>query len=108
MNQGESGVVFAFSVGFDMSTNTSIQILFWKPSNPWSSDTNSTPSLTATASLGVVDLVTTAGTFTSNTYATYTFIPGDVDEAGTWYARVSYTSISQHLYSDVATFSVGE
>lgn len=107
MNVGETGVILAFSTGFNMSANTSLQILFWKPSNPWSEDTNSSPSLTKTAAIGTNNLPTTAGLFLANTYVTYTFLAGELNESGTWSARVGYTDIAQHLISDVAQFPVG-
>lgn len=109
MNVYEYGVIFAFSTGFDMSANTSLQIEFWKPDNPWSEDTNLTPSLTVTATLGTGALVTTAGLFLTNQYVKYTFIQGDVDQVGQWTARVIYNDATpKHLISDVAYFHVSE
>lgn len=106
MNVSEYGVVFAFSCGFDMSSQTSLQILFWKPSNPWSTATDATPSLTKTAAVGSGALVTSLGTFADKKYATYTFLTGDVSESGTWSARVVYGAASVRLRSDVGTFTV--
>lgn len=108
MNRDEVGVVLAFSTAFDMSAFISLQMKLWKPSNPWSEDANSTPSLTVTATLGTIDLDTTDGTFLANKYVTYAFTNGQLDEAGTWSARVVYTDIVQRLVSDLANFPVGE
>lgn len=106
MNVNEYGVVCAFSTGFDMSAQTSLSILFWKPSNPWSEATDATPSLTKTAAVGAGALVTSLGTFADKKYATYTFVSGDVTEAGTWSARVVYGTASVRLRSDVGTFVI--
>lgn len=106
MNVNEYGVIFAFSTGFNMASNSSLQLQFWKPDNPWSADNNLTPSLTKVAALGVGSLVTTLGTFVSNMYVTYTFINGDVNQAGQWASRVVYNDATQHLISDVAYFTV--
>lgn len=108
MNVHEYGVVFAFSTGYNMAANTSLHIEFWKPSNPWTNETDETPSLTVTAALGVGSITTTVGIFTTETYVTYTFANGDVDESGLWSARVIYDSASKHLISDVGQFTVGE
>lgn len=107
MNVNEYGNVFAFSTGFDMSSQTSLSIKFWKPSNPWSAATDATPSLTKAATLGTAPLVTDLGTFAANRYVKYTFLTGDVSEAGEWSARVVYgDAANQHLISDVGTFTV--
>lgn len=109
MNVHEWGVTFAFSTGFDMSAKTVLAIRFWKPDNVWSEDTDSTPSLTKTASVGSGPITTTEGVFVDKKYATCVFEDGDVDQVGEWSARVVYTDATgsgQHLISDVATFEV--
>lgn len=109
MNKGEYGVAFLYSTGFDMSSQTSVSLLFWKPDNPWSEDTNSTPSLTKTSgvTVGAAPIVTTLGTFATNKYLKYTFVNGDVDQDGVWSCRATYNDATgQHLISDVSEFTV--
>lgn len=104
MNVNEYGVDFAFSTGFDMSAFTAISIVFTKPDG--TTLTVSNPNVTVPN----VDLTTTLGVFTAKTYAQYTFVQNDVNQAGPWSARVVYdnTTLSppQHLISDVGTFTV--
>lgn len=99
MNVGESGVVYAFGTGFDMSGQTALKITFTKP------DTT-TLVKTSGITVGSGALVTTLGTFADKKYVKYTFIAGDVDQAGAWSARVQYTDATQVLISDVGTFTV--
>jgi hypothetical protein len=100
LNVNEWGVIFAFSTAFNMSGFTSISIEFEKPSG--ATLTVSDPDVTVPGS----DLPTTLGTFLANKYAKYIFQDGDVDEEGLWSCRVVYDDGSQHLISDVATFTV--
>lgn len=101
MNVNEYGVVFAFSTGFNLSAFTSLSITFTKPDLTQLTVTN--PDVSAPA----VDLQTTAGLFPANTYASYKFANGDVNQAGAWSARVTYTDVNQKLISDVGTFTIG-
>ncbi len=96
MNSGEFGVIFRLGVGFDMSGNTALSLTFTKPSG--ATLTVSDPAVTAPASTG--------GSFGANEYFSYTFADGDVDEAGTWTVRGTYTDGSKQLISDTATFTV--
>jgi hypothetical protein len=100
MNVNEYGVVFAFSCGFDLSGFTTLSITFTKPDG--TALTVANPDVTAPNT----DIQTTAGLFPAKKYAHYVFANGDVDQAGEWSARVYYTDGSQHLISDVATFTI--
>lgn len=99
MNVGEYGVVFAFDASFDMSAKTSLSLALTKPDGT---------VLTKTPTLGTIPLVTTLGTFAANEYVTYTFINGDVNQAGIWCAQLTYNDASQHLISDFGHFTVDE
>lgn len=83
-----------------MSGFTAISIVFDKPSGDTLTVTN--PDVTVPNT----NLPTTDGVFQANQYANYVFKNGDVDEIGLWSCRVFYTDPSQHLISDVATFTV--
>lgn len=100
MNANEWGVVFCFSTGFDMSGNQSLVLTFTKPDGTTLVETN--PSVTVPA----VNRATPLGLLPANTYALYTFQNGDVSEAGTWGARLTYRDASQFLISAPATFIV--
>ena len=99
MNVNEYGVQLAFNSSFDMSAETSLSLALTKPDGT---------VLTKTPTLGVVPLVTTEGTFAANEYVTYTFINGDVDQAGIWCAQLTYNDATQHLISDIGHFTVEE
>lgn len=100
MNVNEWGVVYFQSTGFDMSGQTSLKLTFTKPDGT---------ILTKTSGITIVNAPqsTTLGTFASNKYTKYTFIAGDVDQAGVWSCRVTYGDAGQSLISDVATFTIG-
>lgn len=98
MNLGEYGTILYFSTGYDMSAKTTLTITFTKPD---------ATTLTKTATVGSGNVTTTAGVFVDKMYAQYTFATGDVDQAGTWSARVTYTdAVPKHLISDSATFVI--
>lgn len=102
MNVGEWGIGFAFSTAFNMSAFTTIGIEFVKPDG-------TTVLMVSNPDVSVpnIDLSTTVGLFLANKYALYTFQAGDVDQIGTWAARVIYDDATpQHLISDVGTFLV--
>ena len=96
MNVNEYGVVFRLGVSFDMSSNTALGLTFTKPSG--ATLTVSNPNVTAPGSVG--------SGFSANEYFQYTFAQGDVDEAGSWSVRGTYTDGSKQLISDAATFTV--
>lgn len=101
MNLGEYGVVFRFNTSFNMSAFTAFQLTFTKPSGALLVKTN--PAV----SLGVVPVSTPLGTFAANEYVQYTWIVGDVDEAGEWCAQLRYDQgATIRLLSDMAHFDV--
>jgi hypothetical protein len=102
LNVNEWGVRYVFSCGFDLRDYTNLQIEFTKPSG--AQLVVSSPDVTPPP----VDLETSIGFFPANTYAQYTFQPGDVDEIGEWTARVVYDDGSQHLISDIGNFEIFE
>lgn len=108
MNVGEYGVQFAFGTGFDMSSNTSLSLVFTRPDDTM---------LTASASLGTTAITTTLTvqgqpvTFQANQWMFYYFLDGDVTVPGQWNVRGimdnSSASPPEHLISDIGTFIVG-
>lgn len=102
MNVGEWGIVFRFSTGYNMSGSTALSLALTKPSGAVLTKTN--PSV----AVGAVPITTTLGLFAANQYVNYTFVNGDIDEAGVWSARLTYTDADRHLISDVAEFTVNE
>ena len=85
MNVNEYGVVLQFGVSFNMSADTSLSFTFTKPD---------LTTLTVTGTLGTVDVTTPLGIFSAYTYATYTFLVGQVNIAGPWTVRLTYTDAS--------------
>ncbi len=101
VNEGEYGVACVFYTAYDMSAFTSLQIKFTKPDGE---------ILLATATCPAVLIVTALGTFPANQYAQYYFVDGDLDQLGTWFARVIYTNTNAspdlHLISNSSSFKV--
>jgi len=104
VNEGEFGIACVFYTAYDMSGYTTISIQFTKPDGTILAPTN--PDVTVPA----VPLVTALGTFPANEYAQYYFVDGDLDQLGTWYARVIYDKANalppQRLISNSSTFTV--
>lgn len=100
MNVNEYGVTLQFGVSFDMSANTSLSFTFTKPD---------LSTLTVAGTLGTIQITTTEGIFAANTYATYRFVAGNVDQAGDWSVRLTYLDASPaRLISTIGHFTVGE
>lgn len=97
MRVGEYGVQFVAGCSFSLTAETSLTITFTKPDNT---------TLVVNATAPTANLVTSLGTLTGGTYASYTFLNGDVNQAGTWFAQVTYTDASQHLISAKASFQI--
>lgn len=99
MNVNEYGVVFRFGVSFDMVANTSLSLTFTRPD---------LTTLIVTPTLGVGSVTTPLGVFATHTYVNYTFAIGNVNQAGEWSARLTYTDATPaRLISTVGTFTVG-
>lgn len=100
MKINEYGVVLQFGTSFDMSSYTSLSLTFTKPD---------LSTLTVTPTLGVGAVSTPLGSFATHTYVTYTFLSGQVNQAGSWSARLTYQDATPaRLISDVGTFTVDE
>lgn len=98
MNVNEYGIVLQFGVSYNMSSYSSLSIVFTKPD---------LSILTVTASLGLTQITTTVGVFAPYTWAQYTFKSGDVNQTGNWSARLIYTDTSPaKLISSIANFIV--
>ncbi len=104
INEGEFGVACVFYTAYDMSAFTGISIKFTKPDGTILAPTD--PDVTVPAS----PIVTALGTFPANQYANYFFQSGDLDQTGTWYARVIYddsgASPPLRLISNSSSFEV--
>lgn len=102
MRVGEWGVVFLFSTGFNMQNETSLSLKFTKPDGTTMTETNATG-----VSVGTTNITTTLGIFPAYEYVQYTFKNGDVNQAGTWVAQLTYQDATpQNLISDPAQFVV--
>lgn len=102
----EYGMDFVMGVSFDMSGNTSLQFTFLKPDKT---------TLVVVGVLGTVAINTTEGLFAANTWASYTFVNGDLDQVGTiaagdpWNAVLDYfVGATEKFTSTEAVFSVVE
>lgn len=103
MNLNEYGVVVLFNTGFDMSGYSQLSIRFTKPDK--TQFTVTSPDV----SLGMAPITTTLGVFAAHQYVAYTILPGQIDQAGCWKARVIYDDISpRHLISGCSNFTVPE
>ena len=57
--------------------------------------------------LGLVQVTTPVGIFAADTYATYTFTSGQVNQSGLWSVRLTYQDASPaQLISTIGTFTV--
>lgn len=107
MIKDEFGVVLRFNAGYDMSNNTGLQLVLTPPSGSTNALTR-TKATTPAVTLGASDVETSEGTFTANEYVEYTTASGEIDEAGSWTARLTYTESGVQLISELVTFVVGE
>jgi len=104
MRVNEYGVIFRFSVGYDISAETELSLVFTKPDG-----TVMPAKVTPDVSVGVTPVVTTLGTFAANEYVNYTFVSGDIDQAGVWTAQLTYDEgATIRLISDKAQFTVDD
>jgi len=86
MKIGEYGVLFRFDANYDMSAWTALTLTFTKPDESFLIKTN--PAV----SLGATTVPTSLGTFLANQYVQYTFVAGDIDQAGDWEVFLTYES----------------
>ena len=94
---GEYGRLMKFGVQFDLSGATSLSIVFTRPNGT---------ILTVPATFGTVPIQSQTETFLANQYCSYTFASGDLDQAGIYTARVSYTDATKHLLTPPYRFVV--
>ena len=92
------GMDLVMGVGFDMSSNTSLTFRFLKP--------DLTTVVEKTGILGTIEVTTTEGVFAANTWASYTFVDGDLDQIGTWTVELVYEAASTKITSVAKTFDV--
>ena len=100
---GEYGIPFRLGVNYDLSAATSLTLVFTKPDRSTLSVTN--PDV----SVGSLPINTNVGNFAANTYVTYTFQSGDVDQHGQWSVRLTYEDASpKRLYSKISHFTIAQ
>lgn len=98
MNVGEYGLVLNLNVNFDISAATSLQLAITRPDGT---------AINGTPTVGTVDLTTTDdGTYLAHKYCIYTFVAGDLSQAGDYIARLTYNDSTKRLISDPTSFTV--
>jgi hypothetical protein len=105
MKIGETGVTFRANAGFDMSSNTELEIVFLKPDNTEVVKASADGVTLGTVAVTDDDL----GALTANEYVEYE--TEDIfDTAGTWRAYVRYTNTAStpddYFIGNTATFEV--
>lgn len=89
LRQGETGKTIRVKGGFDMSSNTALQLTFYKPSGTIVTKTKAASQVTlGTGAVTDDDL----GALSANTYVEYDTESGFADEAGTWRVYLTYTN----------------
>jgi hypothetical protein len=97
-NVGEYGIAFDLNLNYDLSAATSLQIAITRPDGT---------KITGTPTVGQVDLATPdQGIFPARQYCTYLFAQGDLNQVGTYSARVTYTDSTKRLTSPPVGFTV--
>lgn len=100
MNVDEWGQVFAFNADFDLTAKTALSLEFTKPDG-------TTLTVTSGVTVGSGARTNDDGTvFASGEYAKYTIADGDIDQDGEWQVRLIYDDATQHLISEIGTFTV--
>lgn len=100
MNKNEYGIQFNFNVNFNIAGFTSLSLAISRP------DGTALTLANPAVSVGNAPLVTPDGTYNANEYAKYVFVNNDINQAGTYSARLTYTDASKRLISDPVTFDV--
>ena len=83
---GESGKEHRINVKFDMSSNTSIGFVYTKPGTG--------TTLSVSGVLGTTQETIDGVIVAANFWASYTFQPTDLDEAGDWDLQITYNNTS--------------
>jgi hypothetical protein len=100
MNVNEYGITFTMGVSYNLANFTALSLTFTKPNRSVLTVTD--PAV----SIANANITTSAGTFLPNTYVLYTFAEGDVNLAGPWSVRLTYTANGIQLISDIGKFTV--
>jgi hypothetical protein len=104
VNVNDFGVIFRFDTNFNMSAFTGLKLTFFKPDGV----TTMVRDETTGVALGLADANTDLGTFLAFQYVTYTFLVGEVDQAGDWTVYLTYDQAPTiELTSSSWTFTVG-
>lgn len=94
MNANEYGIDIKFNVNFVLTGAVTLSLAITKPDGT---------ALTVVPTIGLV----TYGSFAANEYAIYRTQLGDIDQAGTYTARLTYNdALPSRLISDIASFTV--
>lgn len=94
MNANEFGIDIAFNVNFTLTGATTLSLAITRPDGTL---------LTVVPTIGAVSL----GSFLANQYAIYRTVLGDINQAGTYTARLTYNdALPSRLISDIASFTV--
>ena len=98
LNVGEYGAAYDLLVNYDLSAAMSLQLVITRPDGT---------KITGAPAVGLVDLVTEElGTFPAKQYCTYVYKDGDLNQAGDYVARLTYTDATKRLISDPTAFTV--
>jgi hypothetical protein len=105
MNVGEYGIQFNLNVNYNISAFTALSLVITRPDGTFVTRTSANVTVP-----GVPYVDPALGTFAANQYARYYFQAGDLNQAGTYTARLTYTNSGAtpplNLISDPATFDV--
>ena len=100
MNAGEYGIAFVMNVGFNLSANTNLMLVFTRP------DKSVLTVQKPYVSLGTAPLTTPDGVFAANQYVAYLTAPGDFDLPGQYQVRLDYFTTTSKLISNIQAFTV--
>jgi hypothetical protein len=97
-NVGEYGIRFDLNANYDLSPATSLELVITRPDGS---------KVSGAPDVGQVPLVTADyGTFSAAQYCTYLFKDGDLNQAGDYLARLTYTDAAKRLISEPVSFTV--
>lgn len=99
MNVGQTGTLIYIYAGVDLTKATSITLTLNKPDQ-------TTATVTPTIGSAVLTLPN-GSTWAAGTYAYYSPVSGDIDQAGNWSLRLTYNGVGQVVPGQLAYFVVG-
>mgnify|MGYP000126732922 CR=1 FL=1 len=85
---GEIGKTIRVNTDFDLSANTELTLTFTKPDATTLTKTKTTDGVSAPGT-PVTD--PDGNVFAANEYMEYDFASGDLDQAGRWFVKATYT-----------------